>query len=248
MGESGSIRVGVGGWAYEPWRETFYPPGLPAARQLAFAASKLTALEINATFYRRQTAATFRKWAAETPDDFVFTVKAHRFATSRKTPDAFAEAIDFFLDSGVLALGDKLGAIDWQFPPHRRFDADYFRPFLETLPPERAGVRLRHAIEVRHASFLVPAFRDLLCAHGCALVHADDPEWPTPDWESADFAYARLQDSKPEEEAGYPPAELDRIAETVRTWARTRDVFAFFISGAKERDPAAAMALIARLT
>lgn len=247
MGSNGSIRVGVGGWVYAPWRETFYPPGLPAARQLAFAASKLTAIEINATFYRTQTEATFRKWAAETPDGFVFTVKAHRYATSRTAPDAFGEAIDFFLRSGVLTLGEKLGAIDWQFAPFRRFEPGYFEAFLAALPPERAGVRLRHAIEVRHGSFLDPAFADLLRAHGCAMVYADDPDWPAPDWETADFAYARFQGSRAEEEAGYPPAELDAIARMVRGWARTRDVFAFFISGAKARDPAAAVALLDRL-
>jgi uncharacterized protein YecE (DUF72 family) len=241
------IRVGIGGWTYEPWDETFYPADLPKKRQLEYASSKLTAIEINGTFYRTQSAATFRKWASETPDGFVFAVKAHRMATSRKTPDEMKGSIDWFMNSGVLELGNKLGAVNWQFHPSKKFDADYFAAFLERLPRELNKQRVRHAIEVRHASFNAPAFDDLLRKHGCACVFADDEDWPMPDKATADFAYVRLQRSRAEEKEGYPKKELDSWAKTFKAWAAAREVFAFFISGAKERNPAAAQALIARL-
>lgn len=238
-----AVRVGVGGWIYEPWRDNFYPAGLPHRRELEFASRKLTAIEINGTFYRSQPAAVFEKWAAETPAGFKFTVKAQRFTTSRKTADEMREAIQWFVGGGVLALGDRLGAINWQFAPTRKFDADYFSAFLGALPREQGGLKLRHAIEVRHASFRTPQFEDLLRANDCALVFSDEPGWPMPDAETADFAYARLQCSRADEPLGYPKSELRSWAETFRSWAAARDVFAFFISGAKEHDPAGAMAL-----
>jgi len=239
------IRVGVGGWSYEPWEETFYPPKLSAKKQLNYMAGKLTGVEVNGTFYRTQTAATFQKWAGETPDGFVFALKAHRMTTSRKTAPEMEESINWFLNSGVLALGDKLGPINWQFHPSKKFDADYFGAFLKLLPPEKDGVRVRHAIEVRHASFNTPEFHALLKKHGAAMISADDDDWATPDVETADFAYARLQRSR--EKIGYPAGELDDWAGTFKDWAKKREVFAFFISGAKETNPAAAMALIERV-
>lgn len=239
------IHVGVGGWSYEPWNETFYPPKLSPKKQLGYMASKLTAVEVNGTFYRTQTPATFRKWAAETPDGFVFALKAHRMATSRKTPEEMADSINWFLNSGVLELGAKLGPINWQFHPSKKFDPAYFESFLKLLPHEKGGVRVRHAIEVRHASFNTAAFHDLLRKHGCAAISADDEDWPMPDVETTDFAYARLQRSRPE--IGYPADELDQWAKTFKAWAKRREVFAFFISGAKETNPAAAAALIERL-
>lgn len=241
------IRVGVGGWTYDPWNETFYPADLPKKRQLEYASRKLTTIEINGTFYRTQSPATFQKWAAETPEGFVFSVKAHNYCMSRKTPDEMRDSITHFIGSGVTELGARLGPINWQFHPSKKFAADYFESFLSLLPKEHKGVRLRHAIEVRDKSFDVPAFQDLLRKHGCAVVSADDDDWPRADRETADFAYVRLQRTKAEEETGYPKKEIDSWAKTLKDWAKRRDVFAFFIAGAKERNPAAAQALIAKL-
>ena len=261
----GRIRVGVGGWSYEPWCGAFYPDDLPAKAQLEYASRRLTAIEINATFYRTQTPATFQKWAAETPDDFVFAVKAHRMATSRKTAEEMRDSIEWFLGSGVLELGEKLGPVNWQFPPYRRFDAAYFEAFLGLLPHERAGRRLRHAVEVRHLGFQTPEFVDLLRRHDVAVVFTDAEDRPTIPDPTTDFVYARLQRTKEEVETGYTEEELDYGAAAFRAWAeggvppsipqvapepapRTpRDVFVFMISGAKVRNPAAAQALLARL-
>lgn len=241
------IRVGIGGWNYEPWRETFYPPEVKKAGELAYASRQLTAIEINSTFYRGQSEATFAKWAEETPDGFRFTVKAHRATTIRKTVDDMRSSVGMFIGGGVTALGDKLGAINWQFPETRKFDTDYFGAFFSLLPPEHNGVRLRHAIEVRNETFRDEKFTELLRKHGHALVFADDPDWPTPDVETADLAYARLQQTRSDIETGYEPGELDGWAKTFKRWSGKREVFAFFISGAKERNPAAAMALIERV-
>ena len=261
----GRIRVGVGGWSYEPWCGAFYPDDLPAKRQLEYASARLTTIEINATFYRTQSPASFQKWAAETPDDFVFTVKAHRMSTSRKTPEEMADSINWFLGSGVLELGDKLGPVNWQFPPYRRFDRDYFDAFLGLLPHEREGRRLRHAIEVRKEGFETPEFVDLLRKHQVAVVFTDAEDWPTIPDPTADFIYARLQRTKEEVETGYTEEELDFGASAMRAWAAggsppalplvsskpapvaPRDVFVFMISGAKVRNPAAAQVLLVRL-
>ncbi len=240
------IRIGIGGWNYEPWEETFYPSDLAKKRQLEYASRQLTAIEINSTFYRNQKPHVFEKWAGETPAGFRFTVKAQRFTTSRKTPDEMGEAIDWFIGGGVTKLGDRLGAINWQFPESRTFDADYFSAFLARLPESHDGVKLRHAIEVRNDTFKTGHFTDLLEKHGCALVCSDAEDWPMPDVETAGFAYARLQESSASYKAGYAPKALDEWAGTLRDWARKRDVYAFFISGAKERDPLAARALIER--
>lgn len=242
-----AVRAGVGGWTYDAWEETFYPADLPKKQQLEYASRRLTAIEINGTYYGLQKPAVYRKWADETPADFVFAVKAHRTCTSRKTPDGMKESVDAFLASGVTELGARLGPINWQFDPRRKYDAEYFGAFLSLLPKEHAGVRLRHAIEVRDRSFEVPAFDDLCRKHGCAIVAADDDDWPQPDRPTADFAYLRLQRSRADQATGYPPGELDTWAATLKGWAATRDVFAFIIAGAKERNPAAAMALIARV-
>lgn len=241
------IRIGIGGWNYEPWRETFYPPEVKKAGELAYASGQVTAIEINSTFYRGQSEATFAKWAEEVPEDFRFTVKAHRATTIRKTVEDMRHSVGMFIEGGVTALGEKLGAINWQFPDTRKFDADYFGAFCSFLPPEHKGVRLRHAIEVRNDTFRNETFTDLMRKHNCAVVFADDPDWPMPDLETADFAYARLQQTRSEVETGYPPAELDAWAKTLKGWAKKREVFAFFIAGAKERNPAAAKALIERV-
>jgi uncharacterized protein YecE (DUF72 family) len=241
------IHIGIGGWNYEPWRETFYPPEVKKAGELAYASRQVTAIEINSTFYRNQTEAVFAKWAAETPETFRFTVKAQRVTTMRKTAEDMMTSIGWFIGGGVTALGERLGAINWQFPETRKFDPDYFGVFFSLLPPEHKGVRLRHAIEVRNDTFRNDAFTDLLRKYGLALVFADDPDWPMPDVVTADFAYARLQRTQADIDTGYTAADLDAWAKTVKGWARKRDVFAFFISGAKERNPAAAKALMERV-
>jgi uncharacterized protein YecE (DUF72 family) len=241
------IRVGVGGWTFDPWNESFYPQGLSKKRQLEYASRQLTAIEINGTFYRLQKPDTFKKWADETPDGFMFTVKAHNFCMSRKTSEDMKTAVNNFIASGVTALGEKLGPINWQFHPSRKFDADYFKAFLGALPEAHGARRLRHALEVRDASFQTPAFVALLKKHNVALVSADDDDWPQPDVETADFAYARLQRTREGEKTGYPAKELGAWAKTLKGWAERRDVFAFFIAGAKARNPGAAQALIGRL-
>lgn len=241
------IRIGIGGWSYDPWRETFYPPEVSKAKELHYASRQLTAIEINSTFYRNQPEHVFAKWAGNTPDSFRFTVKAQRMTTTRKTPEDMAESINWFVGGGVTALGAKLGAINWQFPANRKFEAAYFKAFLSALPAEHKGVRIRHAIEVRNDTFRDEAFTELLRQHGCALVYADDPDWPMPDLQTTDFAYARLQQSQAGVDTGYDSAALDGWAKTLKGWAKTREVFAFFISGAKETNPAAAKALIGRI-
>lgn len=241
------IRIGIGGWSYEPWRETFYPKDVKAKQELAYASSKVTAIEINSTYYRAQTPAVYARWAGETPDEFVFTLKAPRIIMERKNAADAVEAALGFIDGGILEMGEKLGAINWQFRSGRTYDRDYMEAFLSGLPQERGEMRLRHAIEVRHDTFRKKEFVEQLRANNCALISADDPDWPVKDVETADFAYARLQQAQPDQEDGYAPDELDSWAKTFKGWAKTRDVFGFFIAGAKERNPAAAQAMIKRL-
>lgn len=241
----GTIRTGIGGWVYPPWRETFYPPTVKAADQLAYAASKLASIEINATFYRTQTPASFAKWCSETPDGFVFSVKAARGAAQRKDAAEAAPAIERFLQSGLAELGDKLGPILWQLPPTRKFDQGAMASFLDLLPATLDGLRLR---EARHDSFASPEALALLTERHVARAIIDSDKNPLVEAITADFVYLRLQRTEDAEPAGYPPAELDRWAERLRTLsAEGRDVFAYVISGAKHRAPAAAMALAERM-
>lgn len=258
------IRAGVGGWTFEPWRGSFYPAGLPHSKELAFASAQLTAIEINGTYYGTQKPASFAKWYAETPDDFVFAVKASRFCTNRKILAGGGESVQRFINSGITELRGKLGPINWQFLPTKKFDPEDFDAFLSLLPKEVAGLPLRHVVEVRHASFAVPQFIDTLRRHGVAAVLTDNPEFPRLHDITADFVYARLQLCREEEPAGYPTDVLDEWARTARIWAeggapsalpllapvgveQARDVFVFFIAGFKPRAPAAAMALLQRL-
>lgn len=259
------IRVGIGGWTYEPWRGTFYPESLKHADELKHASSKLTSIEINGTFYRTQSAASFAKWREETPDDFVFSVKGHRAVVNKKVLAEAGEPLAWFLKSGVTALGPKLGPLLWQMAPYKRFDADDFGKFLALLPEKADGLALRHVVEVRHESFLVPEFVALLAKHNVAVVYADSDDYPAIADVTADFVYARLQRSQEKEAAGYPAKELDQWAKRAKTWAAggvpddlptfgkakpkkaKRDAFVYMIAGDKVRAPAAAQALIARL-
>ena len=259
------IRVGIGGWTFPPWRGVFYPPGLPQARELEYASRHVTAIEINGTFYRTQTPASFRKWASETPDDFVFTLKAPRFLVNRQV---LAEAGPFmpkFFESGITELGPKLGPILWQLAPTKRFDEADLAGFLGLLPRELDGIRLRHALEVRHTSFAVPRLVELAREHGAAVVLADSETYPSIPDATADFMYLRLQRAAEELPTGYPAAALETWAARARRWseggapedlrcvagtppaAAKRDVFVFMINGAKVRAPAAAIAMLGRL-
>ncbi|RJF94107.1 DUF72 domain-containing protein [Sphingomonas cavernae] len=244
----GRIRVGIGGWTYEPWRGTFYPEGLPHARELEHAARRLGAIEINSTYYSLQKPESFRKWAAAAPADFVFAVKASRYCTNRKLLGEAGDAIERFIGQGLTELGDKLGPILWQFMPTKRFDPADFGAFLKLLPATRDGMALRHALEVRHESFVDPGFLTMARDAGAAVVFADKPEYPRMDEQTAGFSYARLQDAREDQPTGYDAAALDHWANEAARWASDgRDAFVFMINGAKVRAPAAAEALIARL-
>jgi len=248
MKNSGAIRIGIGGWVYPPWRGAFYPAGLRQTDELAHASRHVTAIEINGTFYRIQTPASFKKWHDETPDDFVFSLKGPRFLTHRGELASAAPYMERFFASGFLDLGDKLGPVLWQFAPTKEFDGADLAAFLKLLPREIAGRALRHVIEARHKSFAAPACVDLLREHGVALARVDDAHYPEFAEATADFLYLRLRRCAEDEPAGYKPEALDRWAERVKGWAAEgRDVFLYFINGAKIRAPAAAQALLQRL-
>jgi uncharacterized protein YecE (DUF72 family) len=261
---SGRIRVGIGGWTFEPWRGPFYPDGLAQKRELEFASRALTSLEINGTFYGSQKPESFRKWHDETPDDFVFTLKAPRFATNRRVLAEAGESVERFFRSGVLELKDKLGPVNWQFAATKKLDLDDFAAFLALLPGSVEGRKIRHAVEVRHESFRHPDFVDLCRGKGVAIIVDGDSDYPMLADVSADFVYARIQGTTEDEALGYGEAALDAWAGRARTWAAggvpgdlatvapapaavARDVYLYVISGAKVRNPAAARALIARV-
>jgi uncharacterized protein YecE (DUF72 family) len=262
---SGAIRVGIGGWTYEPWRGTFYPQQLTHKRELEYASRRLTSIEINGTYYGYQKPATFAKWRDETPDGFVFSVKAPRFAVNRKVLADAGNAITRFLASGVMELKNKLGPINWQFLPTQAFDARDFDAFLNLLPREAAGQALRHVVEVRHDSFRCADFIALAREHGVAIAMAGDSEHPQIADPTAAFVYARIMGTQAGEKSGYSRKMLDLWALRAREWARgslpdgldyvgprgkagnPRDVFLYVISGHKAQNPAAAMALIERL-
>lgn len=243
----GIIRVGIGGWTFEPWRGTFYPEGLRQKDELNYAASHLTSIEINGTYYRLQSPKSFAEWAKAAPEGFAYAVKASRYCTNRKILAEAGESVDKFVKQGLAELGDKLGPILWQFAPTKVFDAEDMAAFLDLLPKSVDGVRLRHALEVRHESYRDPAFIALAKAAGAAIVRADHDEYPLIEADTADFTYARLMQSVEDEPAGYAPDALDDWAERARGWAKTGDAFVYVISGAKIRAPAAAQSLIARL-
>jgi uncharacterized protein YecE (DUF72 family) len=246
------IYVGIGGWTFEPWRGTFYPKGLAQARELDYASQHLTAIEINGTFYGSQKPASFRKWHAETPDGFVFSVKGPRFAVNRRELKQSGESIERFFDSGVTELKEKLGPLLWQFAPTKKYDEEDFGAFLDLLPKEADGRKLRHVVEVRHDSFGTPAFTKLASRAKVAICYADSDKYPEFEEDTADFFYARLMKAREEEALGYSKKQLDQWLARARDWEKTgekkRDVFVFFINGAKVRAPLAAQALIERLS
>ena len=263
--KSGQIRIGIGGWTFEPWRGVFYPNGLPHAKELSYASARLTSIEVNGTFYRTQSPATFRKWASEVPDGFVFSIKGSRFVTNRRVLREAGESIERFLDSGVTELGNKLGPLLWQFAPFKKFDEADFGGFLELLPKTFDGRALRHVVEVRHDSFKTEAFVALLRKFELPVVFAEHDTYPAIADVTADFVYARLQKGDEKLKAGYPPKAVDGWAARSKTWAQggepkdlpriaktsakkqSRDVFVYFIHEAKIRAPAAAMALIEKV-
>jgi uncharacterized protein YecE (DUF72 family) len=259
------IRVGIGGWNYAPWRNNFYPAGLVQRRELEYASRQLRTIEINGTWYGAQKPATYAKWAAETPENFVFSLKAPRYITEGKRLAGAGRGIDGFIRGGLAEFGTRLGPILWQLPASRSFDADDLAAFLDALPRELDGRPLRHVLEVRHASFLCERYVALARSHAVPTVFTDSPEYPSLADLTGDFTYARLMRSADEIPAGYSPAALDRWAECARTWVagndigelphaaelqpatQAREVFVFFISSAKHRNPAAAMALQSRV-
>lgn len=247
--KSGVIRVGIGGWTFPPWRGVFYPKGTRQKDELAFASRHVTAIEINATYYSLFNAGSFAEWASQTPEDFMFTVKASRFCTNRKSLADIGPALDRFIHQGLDALEHRLGPILWQLMPTKKFDPEDFAAFLGLLPKTLGALTLRHAVEVRHESFLDARFVSLCREHGVAICASDHAVYPLIDEVTADFRYARLIRSEESVETGYLPGDLDRWAKTFKAQAVDgRDVFVFFISGGKVRAPAAAMALIERLS
>ena len=259
------IRVGIGGWTYAPWRGgMFYPEGLVQRRELEYASRQLTAIEINGTYYGVQKPATYAKWRDETPEDFLFSAKAPKRITQARVLSKSGHQIEDFI-GGIVELGEKLGPLVWQFDQRQRIDAGDFSAFVELLPREHAGRRLRHVLDVRDPDFIDADYLALARQHGIATVFTDSREHPSFADLTADFVYARLMRSQARITTGYTKADLDAWSKRALSWAAgadpselphvgipasaasPRDVFIYFISSAKERNPAAAMALLQRL-
>ena len=262
-GGVGTIKVGIGGWTFEPWRGPFYPPGLPHKKELEFASRAVTAIEINGTYYGSQKPESFARWREEAPEDFVFAVKGPRFTTNRRVLGEAGASIERFFGSGVLELKEKLGPVNWQFLPTKAFDAADFEAFLKLLPKRVEGHDIRHVVEVRHPSFRTPDFVDLLRGYGVATVLADSESFPIIPDVTAPFVYCRLQRANEAIDTGYTPEDLAVWGKRADAWAKgqspsdpawvgaqpTRkadglDVFIFMINGFKPKAPAAAQALI----
>jgi uncharacterized protein YecE (DUF72 family) len=245
---SGKVYIGVGGWTYEPWRGLFYPKDLPQKRELEYASQHLTSIEINGTYYSTFKPNSWAKWRDETPDGFVFSVKASRYCTNRRELAGAGESVQRFITQGLSVLGDRLGPINWQFMATKKFDPEDFGAFLKLLPKEVDGLPLRHALEVRSPTFQDPRFYDLARKHKAAIIFADDDDFPEIEESTADFTYARLMRTKETVKTGYTGPQLDGWAKRAKGWAKRGDAFVYFISGAKLRDPHAAEALIERTT
>ena len=260
------IKVGIGGWTYEPWRGTFFPEKLPKTKELHYASRRVTSIEVNGTFYSTFTPSTFRRWADETPDDFIFSLKAPRFAVNRKILAEAGPSIGKFFESGVSELKTKLGPILWQLPPFKKYDADDVEAFLSLLPQGIDGRKLRHVLEVRHESFQAQGFILQARRANVGVVLADTPKYPLIADLTSDFVYLRLQDAKAEIKTGYGFEDLQNWAMLARAWekgeepkqfplfapsgepCKSRDVFVYFINGAKERAPDAGEAMIGILS
>ncbi|WP_323031027.1 DUF72 domain-containing protein [Brachymonas denitrificans] len=262
-GDRGAIRIGIGGWIFPEWRGPFYPPKLVQRRELEYASRVLSTIEINGTYYNTPSPASVEKWHDETPEHFVFAVKGPKTVSEMRTLAYAGAQIERFLSSGITRLGDKLGPINWQFPPWHAFEAQDFGAFLKLLPSSADGLRLRHAVEIRHASFACEAFAELAREHGVAVVLGADSTYPQIHLQTADFMYVRAMGTQIDEPTGYAPDKLDQWAGRIRAWAngtgsdlplldgkadgKPRDAFFYVISGAKVRNPLAAQALIERL-
>jgi uncharacterized protein YecE (DUF72 family) len=262
----GTIRIGVGGWTFEPWRGTFYPDKLPQKRELEYAASKLTSIEVNGTYYGSQKPESFAKWRDSSPDGFVFSLKAPRYATNRRVLAEAGDTIERFFAGGVMELKEKLGPINWQFMATKKFDSADFEAFLKLLPKRVDGRSISHVVEVRHESFRCPEFIAMAREYGVAIVLAGDSDFPQIADITAPFVYARIMGTREASPLGYAPSALDLWAERAKYWAAgdtppdlatvaphkssgtAHDVYLYVISGHKVRNPAAAMALIERVT
>src|ERR1700735_4280571 len=289
MPRPGTVRIGISGWRYVPWRKKFYPEKLAQKKELEYASSIFNSLEINGTFYSLQRPGSFARWAAETPDDFVFSVKAPRFITHMRRLRECDAPVANFIASGLLELGPKLGPLLWQLPPNFKFDAPLIEEFPKLLPHDtekaaavachhdkwmkgRVSLKsdakrpLRHAMEIRHSSFAVPEFVELLRAYDVALVCADTVEWPRLMDLTSDFMYCRLHGSEVLYASGYDAKALDEWTERVTAWALggepadaeraspkngpkkpSRDVYVYFDNDAKVRAPFDAQELTARV-
>ncbi len=261
----GTIRAGIGGWTFEPWRGVFYPDKLKQAEELAYAARHVTAIEINSTYYSTQKPESFAKWAAAAPGGFRFSVKASRFATNRRVLAEAGESVGKFLNQGISELGDRLGPILWQFMPTKKFDPDDFGGFLKLLPDKLDGLPLRHVMEVRNETFATPEFVQLCRKHGAAICVSENDAYPMIPDVTADIVYARLLDGSDDIPTCYAPKDLDLWAGRFKAYAEggvpgdltpidggkaektARDVYAFFIHSGKVRAPAGAMALLERV-
>ncbi|KQQ33404.1 hypothetical protein ASF61_09995 [Duganella sp. Leaf126] len=260
-----SIRVGIGGWEYAPWRQTFYPPGVTHKKALAYASRQVTSIEINGTYYRTAKPEHFAAWHAQTPDDFVFSVKASRYASNRRVLAEAGESVERFVHSGLAELGDKLGPLLWQLAPTKQFDPDDLAAFFKLLPAKLGTRKLRHVLDVRHPSFMCEEYLKLARKHKVATVFADAPDLPSFADVTGNFVYARLLNARSARATGYTKPALKQWAETAGQWqqggtpaalplvgaardsSKPRDVFIYFINGAKERAPAAAQHLLGLL-
>jgi uncharacterized protein YecE (DUF72 family) len=233
------VRIGISGWLYPPWRGVFYPEDLPQRRELEYASRAFDSIEINGTFYSLKNAKTFSRWYRETPEGFVFSVKGSRYITHIKRARGAGKALRRFLGSGLSRLKEKLGPILWQFPPSFRYDPGRMEAFFRLLPR-----KLRHAVEIRHESFAVPAFYRQLRRHRIALVVADTAgKWPFLMKSTADFMYLRLHGDEEIYASGYTRKALQLWARRIRRWRRAGDVYCYFDNDKKVKAPADARAL-----